>query len=258
MAKLEKGFLPMSATRSTEHAAASRAGAKVRAKAGAKAGAMPAATTGTTPGNPSRTTPGTTSGTKPGAKPGATPATKPDRPLGKKPPTKASKRPGTEADAAAVNAIALDALDLRILEALRQDARASLQHVGRAVGLSTTPCWNRIKRMEALGVIEGYTVALNAQALGYRDVFIVQVTLESHSDDMLAAFGRALADIPEVTEALLVSGDYDYVLRVVVKDTRDYERLLREKLYKIPGIRHSRSSVVLRSLKAREVPLPLR
>lgn len=111
--------------------------------------------------------------------------------------------------------------------------------------------------MEAQGVIEGYTVALNAPALGYRDVFIVQVTLESHSDDMLAAFGRALAEVPEVTEALLVSGDYDYLLRVVVKDTRDYERLLREKLYKIPGIRHSRSSVVLRALKSgQEVPLP--
>lgn len=97
----------------------------------------------------------------------------------------------------------------------------------------------------------------SAPALGYRDVFIVQVTLESHSDDMLAAFGRALADIPEVTEALLVSGDYDNVLRVVVKDTRDYERLLREKLYKISGIRHSRSSVVLRSLKSGQVPLPV-
>lgn len=150
----------------------------------------------------------------------------------------------------------LDALDLRILATLRQDARASLQDIGRSVGLSTTPCWNRIKRMEAQGVIEGYTVALNAAALGYRDVFIVQVTLASHSDDMLAAFGRALAEIPEVTEALLVSGDYDYALRVVVKDTRDYERLLREKLYKIPGIRHSKSSVVLRSLKSGQIPLP--
>jgi Lrp/AsnC family transcriptional regulator, leucine-responsive regulatory protein len=152
--------------------------------------------------------------------------------------------------------LSLDALDLRILAALRRDARASLQDIGRTVGLSTTPCWNRIKRMEAQGVIEGYTVSLSAPALGYCEVFIVQVTLESHSDDMLAAFGRALAEIPEVTEALLVSGDYDYALRVLVKDTRDYERLLREKLYKIPGIRHSRSSVVLRSLKSEQVPLP--
>lgn len=175
------------------------------------------------------------------------------RPAGPKPSSSSGRRLVTSEN---TETVALDALDLRILAMLREDARASLQDIGRAVGLSTTPCWNRIKRMEAEGVIEGYTVRLNAPALGYRDVFIVQVTLESHSDDMLAAFGRALAEIPEVTEALLVSGDYDYVLRVVVKDTRDYERLLREKLYKIPGIRHSRSSVVLRSLKSVQVPLP--
>jgi Lrp/AsnC family leucine-responsive transcriptional regulator len=170
-----------------------------------------------------------------------------------------SERPGSRRDdapPATAESAELDALDLRILGVLRRDARASLHDVGREVGLSTTPCWNRIKRMESQGVILGYTATVNAQALGYRDEFIVQVTLDSHSDDMLAAFGQALADIPEVTEALLVSGDYDYVLRVVVRDTRDYERLLREKLYKIPGIRHSRSSVVLRSLKSGHVPLP--
>ena len=68
-------------------------------------------------------------------------------------------------------------------------------------------------------------------------------------------FGEVLASIPEVVEAHLVSGDYDYLLRVVVKDTRDYERLLREKLYKIKGIRHSRSSFVLRTLKKADQPL---
>jgi Lrp/AsnC family leucine-responsive transcriptional regulator len=78
---------------------------------------------------------------------------------------------------------------------------------------------------------------------------IVQVTLDSHSDETLFEFGRALADIPEVLEAYLISGDYDYLIRIAVSDTRDYERLLREKLYKIPGIRHSKSSFVLRSLK---------
>jgi Lrp/AsnC family leucine-responsive transcriptional regulator len=71
----------------------------------------------------------------------------------------------------------------------------------------------------------------------------------------LFAFGRALADIPEVLEALLVSGDYDYILRIAVSDTRDYERLLRERLYKIPGLRHSKSSFVLRSLKQSALPL---
>lgn len=83
----------------------------------------------------------------------------------------------------------------------------------------------------------------------------MQLTLESHTDETLYEFGRVLATIPEVQEAYLVSGDYDYYIRIAVRDTRDYERLLREELYKIPGIRHSKSSFVLRVLKKVSVPL---
>ncbi|WP_284618761.1 Lrp/AsnC family transcriptional regulator [Aquabacterium humicola] len=149
----------------------------------------------------------------------------------------------------------LDKLDRDILSVLQTDARISLQELSKRVGLSSSPCWTRIRRMEESGVIEGYTVRVNAQALNLAETVIVQVTLDSHSDEALFAFGRALADIPEVLEALLVSGDYDYILRIAVSDTRDYERLLRERLYKIPGLRHSKSSFVLRSLK--QSPLPL-
>jgi Lrp/AsnC family leucine-responsive transcriptional regulator len=138
---------------------------------------------------------------------------------------------------------------------LQQDARASLQQIGQAVGLSSSPCWERIRKLEQAGVIEGYTVRLNAQALGLNDSVLVQVTLDSHSDNTLEKFGETLAAIPEVVEAYLVSGEYDYLLRVAVKDTRDYERLLREKLYKIKGIRHSQSSFVLRTLKKADLPL---
>jgi Lrp/AsnC family leucine-responsive transcriptional regulator len=149
----------------------------------------------------------------------------------------------------------LDALDRAILRELQRDSRLSLAELGKAVGLSASPCWNRVKRLEADGVIEGYTVRLNAERLGLADTVIVQVTLDSHSDEALFAFGRALAEIPEVLDAYLVSGDYDYFIRIAVQDTRDYERLLRERLYKIPGIRHSKSSFVLRCLK--NSPLPL-
>ena len=149
----------------------------------------------------------------------------------------------------------MDRLDRKILSVLQGNARASLQDIGAAVGLSPSPCWGRIKKMEESGVIEGYTVRLNAQALDLGDTVLVQVTLDSHSDNTLEKFGEVLASIPEVVEAHLVSGDYDYLLRVVVKDTRDYERLLREKLYKIKGIRHSRSSFVLRTLKKAGLPL---
>jgi Lrp/AsnC family leucine-responsive transcriptional regulator len=130
--------------------------------------------------------------------------------------------------------------DLAILAVLRDHARASMQEISARVGLSTTPCWNRIKKMEAEGVIQGYTVRVDPAAVGYHESVIVQVTLENHSEEILEEFGRRLEAIPEVLEVYLVSGDYDYYIRIAVKDTRDYERLLRESLYHIPGVRHTK------------------
>lgn len=109
--------------------------------------------------------------------------------------------------------------------------------------------------MEDAGVIQGYAVRVDPEKIGLADTVIVQVTLDSHSDEALFEFGRALEAIPEILEAFLVSGDYDYYARIAVSDTRDYERLLRERLYKIPGIRHTKSSFVLRSLKQSLLPL---
>lgn len=144
---------------------------------------------------------------------------------------------------------------MAILRELLRDARRSLQEIGQQVGLSPTACWNRIRHMEAAGILQGYTVKVDLERLGYHDTVIVQVNLASHSDETLYEFGRVLETMPEVLEAYLVSGDYDYFIRIAVRDTRDYERLLREKLYKIPGIRHSKSSFVLRTLKQSASPL---
>ena len=149
----------------------------------------------------------------------------------------------------------LDKFDRGILAVLQRDARASLQDISTAVGLSSTPCWTRIKKMETDGVIQGYTVRIDPAAVGFAETVIVQVTLESHSEETLEAFGKQLRDIPEVLEAFLISGDYDYLIRIAVRDTRDYERLLRQRLYRIPGIRHSKSSFVLRRLKESMIPL---
>ncbi len=151
--------------------------------------------------------------------------------------------------------IHFDKHDLAILRELLEDSRRTLQEIGAAVKLSPTTCWSRIKRLEAEGVIKQYRIELDRARLGYHDTVIVQLTLESHTDETLFEFGRVLAQIPEVLEAYLVSGDYDYFIRIAVKDTRDYERLLREQLYKIPGIRHSKSSFVLRVLKDSHAPL---
>ena len=149
----------------------------------------------------------------------------------------------------------LDRHDLAILRELLADSRKTLQEIGAAVRLSPTTCWSRIKRLEAEGVITKYGIEIDRARLGYRDTVIVQLTLESHTDETLYEFGRLLAEIPEVMDAYLVSGDYDYIIRIAVKDTRDYERLLREQLYKIPGIRHSKSNFVLRVLKDVRVPV---
>ncbi|BEP48397.1 Lrp/AsnC family transcriptional regulator [Variovorax beijingensis] len=144
---------------------------------------------------------------------------------------------------------------MAILRVLLLDSRKTLQEIGNEVGLSPTSCWTRIKKLEAHGVIKRYTIDVDPAKLGYHDSVIVQVTLESHTDETLYDFGRVLATIPEIQEAYLVSGDYDYYIRIAVRDTRDYERLLREKLYKIPGIRHSKSHFVLRVLKETSVPV---
>jgi Lrp/AsnC family leucine-responsive transcriptional regulator len=148
-----------------------------------------------------------------------------------------------------------DKIDMAILRVLLLDSRKTLQEIGQEVGLSPTSCWTRIKKLEAQGVIKRYTIDVDPAKLGYHDSVIVQVTLESHTDETLYDFGRVLATIPEIQEAYLVSGDYDYYIRIAVRDTRDYERLLREKLYKIPGIRHSQSHFVLRVLKEASAPL---
>lgn len=144
---------------------------------------------------------------------------------------------------------ALDETDRRILRELRRDGRLSNAKLAEKVGLSPTPCWNRVRSLEEGGVIEGYSALLSQQALGLPDTVIIEVTLERHDDEMFAKFGQALAELPEVMEAYLLTGEYDYLIKVAVAGTAGYEEFLRKKLYKIPGLRHSRSTFVLRCLK---------
>lgn len=90
---------------------------------------------------------------------------------------------------------------------------------------------------------------LDQRALGVPDTVIIEVTVDRHDDDILAAFSDALAELPEVMEAYLLSGEYDYLIKVAVAGTEGYERFLRQKLYKLPGVRHTRSTFTLRCLK---------
>jgi Lrp/AsnC family leucine-responsive transcriptional regulator len=147
------------------------------------------------------------------------------------------------------DALRLDEVDRKILRALQQDARLTTAQLADKVGLSTTPCWNRLKRLETQGYIDGYVALLNQEKLGLPETVIIEVTLDRHDEEVLARFGELLADLPEVIEAYLTTGDYDYLVKVAVESTAGYERFLRERLYRIPGIRHSRSSFTLRCLK---------
>ncbi len=143
----------------------------------------------------------------------------------------------------------LDEIDRKILRILRSDGRISNQKLADSVHLSPTPCWNRVRALEEAGFIEGYAALLSQRALGLPDTVLIEVTLDRHDDDMLIRFGEELAKLPEVMEANLLTGDYDYLIKVAVAGTEGYERFLRQRLYKIPGIRHSRSTFVLRTLK---------
>ncbi|MDQ8031522.1 AsnC family transcriptional regulator [Bordetella genomosp. 1] len=143
----------------------------------------------------------------------------------------------------------LDDTDRKILRALRADGRLTNIKLAEMIGLSPTPCWNRVRALEEAGVIEGYTALLNQKALGLPDTVMIEVTLEHHDDDTLERFGAQIAELPEVVEAFLVTGDYDYLIKVAVAGTEGYEQFLRKRLYKLPGVRHSRSTFVLRRLK---------
>lgn len=143
----------------------------------------------------------------------------------------------------------LDEIDRKILRELRSDGRLSNLRLAEKVGLSATPCWNRVRALEERGVIEGYAALLNHKAIGAPDTVIIEVTLDRHDDEALDRFGQAIAILPEVLEAYLVTGEYDYLIKVAVAGTEGYEDFLRRKLYKLPGLRHSRSTFALRCLK---------
>ena len=150
----------------------------------------------------------------------------------------------------------LDATDRKILRALVENARLTNSQVAELIGLSPSPCWQRIKRLELEGYITGYTAILDQKLLGVTETVIIEVTLDRHDDEILESFGRAMAAMPEVLEVYLTTGEYDYLLRVAVSGTVGYEEFLRTKLYKVPGIRHSRSSFTLRCLKNNRSMLP--
>lgn len=143
----------------------------------------------------------------------------------------------------------MDEIDYKILRELQFNARIPNTDLADRVALSPSPCWNRVRRLENDGIIEKYVTIINQRALGVPDSVIVEIRLNQHDDEILKRFEEALSRLPEVVEAYLVTGEYDYYVRVAAAGTEGYEQFLREKLYKLPGITHTRSSFTLRCLK---------
>jgi Lrp/AsnC family leucine-responsive transcriptional regulator len=150
----------------------------------------------------------------------------------------------------------MDEIDYRILCAIQWNARITNTELADKVGLSPSPCWNRLRNLEKQGIIENYVTIFNQHALGVPDTAVIYLTLDRHDDEVLKKFEESLAKLPEVVEAYLVTGDYDYYVKVAVAGTESYEEFLRKKLYKIPGIRHSHTSFTLRCLKRTFSALP--
>ena len=150
----------------------------------------------------------------------------------------------------------LDAIDRRILDRLQEDGRVSNVELANAVGISSSPCWRRVRELEKRGVISGYVALVDAAAVGLPVSVFVQVTLERQIEAALETFEAAVKARPEVMECYLMTGDADYLLRVVVSDLPTYEAFLKDHLTRIPGIANIKSSFALNQVKYR-TSLPL-
>ena len=143
----------------------------------------------------------------------------------------------------------LDAIDRRILTELQADARISNAALAEAVGLSPSPCLRRVRALEAAGVIRRYAALLEPAEVGLPISVFVQVTLERQIEQALETFETAIQDRPEVMECYLMTGDADYLLRVVVSDLNAYERFLKEHLTRVSGVASIKSSFALNQVK---------
>lgn len=144
---------------------------------------------------------------------------------------------------------ALDEIDFRILRAMQSDGSLTVAEIAERAGLSQSPCSRRIAKLEEAGIIRGKKTLLNAKRLGYGTLIIVRIKLHAHDTKMLAAFKTAVCAIPEIQIALLVLGDFDYYLRIMVRDVEHYQQLLQKKLVDLPGVREMQSSVILEVVK---------
>jgi DNA-binding Lrp family transcriptional regulator len=153
--------------------------------------------------------------------------------------------------------MAIDRYDRRILDALQNDGRMSNVQLAAAVNLSESACLRRVRALEESGMIDRYVALIGQAQAGLSVDVLVHITLRREEESELAAFEDAVTNIPEVMECYLTTGEHDYMLRVVVSDMADFERLHKEALTRLPGVARVNSSVAIRTVQ-KKTELPLR
>ncbi|HYF22880.1 MAG TPA: Lrp/AsnC family transcriptional regulator [Caulobacteraceae bacterium] len=152
----------------------------------------------------------------------------------------------------------LDPVDAKILDLIQNDAGLSVAEIAERVGLSPSPCWRRIKRLEETGVIRGRVTLLDSERLGLGFEVWATVKLTLPTKDNLDAFERAVADWPEVVQCATVTGREDYVLRMITSDIHAFDNFMREKLLSLGLVSDVESHIVIRGVKnTTAVPLSL-
>jgi Lrp/AsnC family transcriptional regulator, leucine-responsive regulatory protein len=150
----------------------------------------------------------------------------------------------------------LDETDVQILNLLQNDGRITNAELAKRVGLSPPSVLQRVRALEKAGLIRGYVAILEPERLGLRITALVMISLSLHQEQPIERFRRAIQEIPEINECYHVSGDFDFLLKVVVRDMRAYEIFLREKLSKIKGIGKITTNFVLATNKqTTQIPL---
>lgn len=152
----------------------------------------------------------------------------------------------------------LDSIDLRILKELQADGRLSFTDLAPKVGLTTSPCLERVRRLERAGVIKGYAATIEPQAVDAGLLVFIELSLTYSSPDIFTDFKRAIRKLPQILECHLVSGDFEYLLKARLKDMSAYRELLGEIVRLLPGVRNSKTLVVLEEVKeATAIPIPV-
>ena len=147
----------------------------------------------------------------------------------------------------------LSRIDRNLLRLLQKDARISFAELARQVGLTTTPCKERVRRLEREGYIRGYHAELDPAKLGRGLVVFVQITLQRTAGDAFREFTEAIRDVPEVEECHLVAGNFDYLIKARVKDMTEYREFLGGSLMQLPGVQESTSYPVMEVVEERKV-----